>query len=194
MAKEQEFNGKKVSNDLVEKLDAGFARTIKEIHERLSEKWNEETQGSPVYTGFLASSWKVRRKPILQTQSVYDYEPWASIRRQLDAVSAESKEIRTEKRRELSNQIAHIEPRFPVRTDYKFINANIYVGNTAKYAGYSAEDKKLSNFVQGTNGIGKIIKNNMKEKTRISIGAKPSGGFGKSKPGSSLRYIEPDQS
>ena len=192
MAKEQEFSADKVFNDQVEKLDAGFARTIKEIHEKLSEKWNAETEGSPVYTGFLASSWKVRRKPILQTQSVYDYEPWASIRRQLDAVSAESKEIRTEKRRELSNQIAEINPRFPVGTDYKFINANIYVGNTAEYAGYSAEDTKLSNFVQGR--IGKIIKNNMKEKSRISIGAKPSGGFGKSKPGSSLRYIEPDQS
>ena len=192
MPKEQKFNGKKISNDLVEKLDLGFSQVIREIHEKLSEKWNEETEGSPVYTGFLASSWKVRRKPILQTQSVYNYEPWAGIRRQLDAVSAESKEIRTEKRRELSNKIARVEPRFPVGTDYKFINADIYVGNTAEYAGYSAEDKKLSNFVQGK--IGKLIKDNMKEKSRISIGAKPSGGFGKSKPGSSLRYIEPDQS
>ena len=192
MAKEQEFNGKKVSNDLVEKLDLGFSGVIREIHQELSKKWNEETEGSPVYTGFLASSWKVRRNPIQQTQSVYDYEPWASIRRQLDNVSAESKEIRTKERRDLSNQIAKVRPRFPVGTDYKFINANIYVGNTAEYAGYSAEDKKLSNFVQGR--IGKIIKDNMKEKSRISIGAKPSGGFGKSKPGSSLRYIEPDQS
>lgn len=192
MPKEQKFNGKKVSNDLVEKLDAGFARTIKEIHEKLSEKWNEETEGSPVYTGFLASSWKVRRNPIQQTQSVYDYEPWAGIRRQLDNVWASTKKERQEKRRALSNKIARVEPRFPVGTDYKFINANIYVGNTAEYAGYSAEDKKLSNFVQGR--IGKIIKDNMKEKSRISIGAKPSGGFGKSKPGSSLRYIEPDQS
>ena len=50
--------------------------------------------------------------------------------------------------------------------------------------------KNLSNFVQGK--IGKIIKDNMKEKSRISIGAKPSGGFGKLKPGSSLDYIEPD--
>ena len=192
MPKEQKFNGKKVSNDLVEKLDAGFARTIKEIHEKLSEKWNEETEGSPVYTGFLASSWKVRRKPIQQTESVYEKEPWASIRRQLDAVWAPTKKERQKKRRELSNQIAVIRPRFPVGTDYKFINANIYVGNTAEYAGYSAEDTKLSNFVQGK--IGKIIKDNMKEKSRIYIGAKPSGGFGKSKPGSSLRYIEPDQS
>ena len=67
MAKEQEFSADKGFNDQVEKLDAGFARTIKEIHEKLSEKWNEETEGSPVYTGFLASSWKVRRNPIQQT-------------------------------------------------------------------------------------------------------------------------------
>ena len=72
MAKEQEFNGEKVSNDLVEKLDLGFSGVIREIHKELSKKWNEETEGSPVYTGFLASSWKVRRKPILQTQSVYN--------------------------------------------------------------------------------------------------------------------------
>ena len=190
MAKEQEFNGEKVSNDLIEKLDLGFSGVIREIHKELSKKWNEETEGSPVYTGFLASSWKVRRKPILQTQSVYNYEPWAGIRRQLDNVSGSSKEIITKERRELSNKIARVKPRFPVGTDYKFINANIYVGNTAEYAGYSAEDKKLSNFVQGK--IGKIIKDNMKEKSRISIGAKPSGGFGKLKPGSSLDYIEPD--
>ena len=62
MAKEQEFSADKVFNDQVEKLDAGFARTIKEIHKELSKKWNEETEGSPVYTGFLASSWKSEKK------------------------------------------------------------------------------------------------------------------------------------
>ena len=192
MAKEQEFNGDKAFNNTVSQLDADFAQTIKDIHEKLSEEHDEKTEGSPIYTGFLASSWKVRRKPIQQTESVYEKEPWADIRRQLDNVWAPTKEERQKKRRELSNQIAYVNPRFPVGTDYKFINADIYIGNTAEYAGYSAEDGKISTFVQGT--IGKIIKDNMKEKSRIFIGAKPSGGFGKSKPGSSLRYIEPDQS
>ena len=134
----------------------------------------------------LVGKWE--EKPILQTQSVYNYEPWAGIRRQLDNVSGASKEIITKERRELSNKIAKVDPRFPVGTDYKFINANIYVGNTAEYAGYSAEDQKLSEFVSKT--AGEIIKDNMRDKGKIFIGDKPSGGFGKLKPGSSLGYTE----
>ena len=184
MPREQEFSADNVMNNQIAQLDADFAQTIRDLHDSLSSE-----EGSPVYTGFLASSWKVRREPIQDRQSVYNYQPWAGIRRQLDAVYATSKEERQRKRRELSNQIAVVDPRFPVGTDYKFIDADIYIGNAAEYAGYSAEDQKLSNFVQGE--AGKIIKSNMRDKGKIFIGAKPSGGFGKSKPGSSLRYIEP---
>ena len=184
MAKEQEFNGDQAFNNTVSQLDADFAQTIRDLHDALSSK-----QGSPVYTGFLASSWKVRREPIQDRQSVYEHSPWSGIRRQLDAVYATSNEERQRKRRELSNQIALVRPRFPVGTDYKFINADIYIGNVAEYAGYSAEDQKLSNFVQGE--AGKIIKDNMRDKGKIFIGAKPGTGFGSIKPGSSLRYIEP---
>ena len=184
MAKEQEFNGDKAFNNTVSQLDADFAQTIRDLHAELSSE-----EGSRVYTGFLASSWKVRREPIQDRESVYEHPPWSGIRRQLDAVWASDKEERRRKRRELSNQIAHIEPRFPVGTDYKFINADIYIGNVAEYAGYSAEDQKLSNFVQGE--AGKIIKDNMRDKGKIFIGAKPGSGFGSIKPGSSLRYIEP---
>ena len=183
MAKEQEFNGDQAFNNTVSQLDADFAQTIRELHATLST-----AEASPVYTGFLASSWKVRREPIKDRQSVYNHQPWAGIRRQLDAVYATSKEERQRKRRELSNQIAVVDPRFPVGTDYKFINADIYIGNVAEYAGYSAEDQKLSNFVQGE--AGKIIKDNMRDKGKIFIGAKPGSGFGSIKPGSSLRYIE----
>ena len=145
-------------------------------------------QGSPVYTGFLASSWKVRREPIKDRQSVYNYSPWAGIRRQLDAVWASDKEERRRKRRELSNQIAQIRIRFPVNTAYKFIDADIYIGNVAEYAGYSAEDQELANFIQGK--AGEIIKDNMRDKGKIFLGVKPGSGFGSVKPGSSLRYIE----
>ena len=184
MAREQEFSADNVMNNQMAQLDADFAQTIRDLHDALSSE-----EGSPVYTGFLASSWKVRREPIQDRESVYEHPPWSGIRRQLDAVWASDKEERRRKRRELSNQIALIQPRFPVGTDYKFRKANIYIGNAAEYAGYSAEDQKLSNFVQGE--AGKIIKDNMREKGKIFIGVKPGSGFGSIKPGSSLRYIEP---
>ena len=177
MAREQEFDADKVFNNQVDQLDADFAQAIRDIHDGLSSE-----TGSPVWTGFLACSWKVRRTPIDQIDRVEEHEPWASIKRE-----ASEEFFRTGKSSRPENPV--IDPRFPVGTDYKFINADIYIGNVAEYAGYSAEDQKLSNFVQGE--AGKIIKDNMREKGKIFIGAKPSGGFGKSKPGSSLRYIEP---
>ena len=183
MAKEQEFNGDKAFNNTVSQLDADFAQTIRDLHAELSSK-----KGSPVYTGFLASSWKVRREPIQDRQSVYNYSPWAGIRRQLDAVYAPNKEERRRKRRALSNDIAVVDPRFPVNTAYKFIDANIYIGNAAEYAGYSAEDQELANFIQGK--ADEIIKDNMRDKGKIFLGVKPGSGFGSVKPGSSLRYIE----
>ena len=183
MAKEIEFNGDQAFNNTVSQLDADFAQTIRDLHASLSSE-----EGSPVYTGFLASSWKVRREPIKDRESVYEVSPWSGIRRQLDAVYASSKEERRRKRRELSNQIAVVDPRFPVNTAYKFIDADIYIGNAAEYAGYSAEDQRLSNFIQQE--AGEIIKDNMRDKGKIFLGVKPGSGFGSVKPGSSLRYIE----
>ncbi len=183
MAKEIEFNGDQVFDNTVSQLDADFAQTIRDLHASLSSK-----EGSPVYTGFLASSWKVRREPIKDRESVYEVSPWSGIRRQLDAVWASDKEERKRKRRELSNQIAVVDPRFPVNTAYKFIDADIYIGNAAEYAGYSAEDQRLSNFIQSE--AGEIIKDNMRDKGKIFLGVKPGSGFGSIKPGSSLRYIE----
>ena len=184
MAKEIEFNGDQAFDNTVSQLDADFADTIRALHASLSSR-----EGSPVYTGFLASSWKVRREPIKDRESVYEVSPWSGIRRQLDAVWASDKEERRRKRRELSNQIAEIRIRFPVNTAYKFIDANIYIGNAAEYAGYASENPVISQFVQGE--AGKIIKDNMREKGKIFVGAKPSSGFGKIKAGSGLQYIEP---
>ena len=181
MAREQEFDADKVFNNQVDQLDADFAQAIRDIHDGLSSE-----TGSPVYTGFLASSWKVRRNPIDQTDAREDFEPWASIKREHDLPKGGEGWKPAGSRPD--NPV--IDPRFPVGTDYKFRNANIYIGNTAEYAGYASENPVISQFVQGEAGT--IIKDNMREKGKIFIGAKPSGGFGKSKPGSSLRYIEPD--
>ena len=181
MPKEQEFSADNVMNNTMAQLDADFAQTIRDLHDGLSS-----ASGSPVYTGFLASSWKVRRNPIDQTDKREDFEPWASIKKSHDLpVGGEGWKPAGSRP---SDPV--IDPRFPVGTSYKFRNANLFIGNTAKYAGYASENPVISNFVQGEAGT--IIKDNMREKGKIFIGAKPSGGFGKSKPGSGLRYIEPD--
>ena len=178
MPREQEFSADNVMNNTMAQLDADFSQTIRDLHDGLSS-----SSGSPVWTGFLASSWKVRRTPINQIDRVEDHEPWASIKRE-----ASIEFFKTGKSTRPDNPV--IDPRFPVGTSYKFRNANLFIGNTAEYAGYASENPVISNFVQGEAGI--IIKDNMREKGKIFIGAKPSGGFGKSKPGSGLRYIEPD--
>ena len=177
MAKEQNFSADNVMKNQMAQLDADFAQTIRELHANLGT-----AEASPVYTGFLASSWKVRRNPIDQIDRVEEHEPWASIKRE---ASIEFFKTGTSTRPD--NPV--IDPRFPVNTDYKFREKNIFIGNAAEYAGYASENPVISQFVQGE--AGKIIKDNMREKGKIFVGAKPSSGFGKIKKGSGLRYIEP---
>ena len=177
MAREQEFSADNVMNNQMAQLDADFAQTIRELHATLST-----AEASPVWTGFLASSWKVRRNPIDQIDRVEEHEPWASIKRE-----ASLEFFKTGKSTRPDNPV--IDPRFPVNTDYKFRDKNIFIGNAAEYAGYASENPVISQFVQGE--AGRIIKDNMREKGKIFIGAKPNIGFGKIKRGSALRYIEP---
>ena len=177
MAREQEFSADNVMNNQMAQLDADFSQTIRELHASLST-----AEASPVWTGFLASSWKVRRTPIDQIDRVEEHEPWASIKRE---ASIEFFETVTSTRHD--NPV--IDPRFPVNTDYKFREKNIFIGNAAEYAGYASENPVISQFVQGE--AGQIIKDNMRDKGKIFVGSKPSSGFGKIKKGSGLRYIEP---
>ena len=177
MAREQEFDADKVFNNQVDQLDADFAQAIRDIHDGLSSE-----TGSPVWTGFLASSWKVRRTPIDQIDRVEEHEPWATLKKE-----ASIEFFKTGKSTRPDNPV--IDPRFPVNTDYKFREKNIFIGNAAEYAGYASENPVISQFVQGE--AGKIIKDNMRDKGKIFVGAKPSSGFGKIKRGSGLRYIEP---
>ena len=177
MAREQEFSADNVMNNQMAQLDADFAQAIRELHASLST-----AEASPVWTGFLASSWKVRRTPIDQIDRVEEHEPWASIKRE---ASIEFFETGTS----TSPDNPVIDPRFPVNTDYKFREKNIFIGNAAEYAGYASENPVISQFVQGE--AGQIIKDNMRDKGKIFVGAKPSSGFGKIKKGSGLRYIEP---
>ena len=169
---------KDLPKDLDRQISEDFNELLQEVHTDLSNP-NE----MPVWTGFFASSWKIQGTPIIPTDRVENHEPWASIKRE-----ASEEFFRTGKSSRPENPV--IDPRFPVGTDYKFRDKDIYIGNAAEYAGYASENPVISQFVQGEAGT--IIKDNMREKGKIFIGAKPSGGFGKSKPGSSLRYIEPD--
>jgi len=180
MAKEQNFSADNVMKNQMAQLDADFAQTIRELHANLST-----AEASPVYTGFLASSWKVRRNPIGQTDRREDHEPWASIKREHDLPKGGEGWKPAGSRPD--NPV--IDPRFPVGTDYKFRDKDIYIGNTAEYAGYASENPVISQWVQGE--AGKIIKDNMREKGKIYVGARPGSGFGKIKPGSTQRYIEP---
>tara|TARA_B100000424_G_scaffold120227_1_gene90821 strand:- start:173 stop:721 length:549 start_codon:yes stop_codon:yes gene_type:complete len=181
MAKRKPYEGAdQVEADLIAQLDAGFAQTIRELHANLST-----AEASPVYTGFLASSWKVRRNPIGQTDRREDHEPWASIKREHDLPKGREGWKPAGSRPD--NPV--IDPRFPVGTNYKFRDKDIYIGNTAEYAGYASENPVISQWVQGE--AGKIIKDNMREKGKIYVGARPGSGFGKIKPGSTQRYIEP---
>jgi len=180
MPREQEFNADNVMNNQMAQLDADFAQTIRELHANLST-----AEASPVYTGFLASSWKVRRNPIGQTDRREDHEPWASIKREHDLPKGGEGWKPAGSRPD--NPV--IDPRFPVGTNYKFRDKDIYIGNTAEYAGYASENPVISQWVQGE--AGKIIKDNMREKGKIYVGARPGSGFGKIKPGSTQRYIEP---
>ena len=180
MPREQEFSADNVMNNQMAQLDADFAETIRELHANLST-----AEASPVYTGFLASSWKVRRTPIGQTDRVEDHEPWASIKREHDLPKGGEGWKPAGSRPD--NPV--IDPRFPVGTNYKFRDKDIYIGNSAEYAGYASENPIISQWIQGE--AGKIIKDNMREKGKIYVGARPGSGFGKIKPGSTQRYIEP---
>ena len=177
MPREQEFSADNVMNNQMAQLDADFAQTIRELHANLST-----AEASPVWTGFLASSWKVRRNSINQVDRVEEHEPWAGLKRE-----ASEEFFRTGKSSRPENPV--IDPRFPVNTDYKFREKNIFIGNAAEYAGYASENPVISQFVQGE--AGQIIKDNMRDKGKIFVGARPNTGFGKIKRGSALRYIEP---
>ena len=171
---------KNLEPDLDAQFNEAFNSMIGDVLADLATETN-----SPVYTGFLASSWRAQKSQVRQKDRREDFEPWASIKREHDLPKGGEGWKPAGSRPD--NPV--IDPRFPVGTDYKFRKANIYIGNAAEYAGYASENPVISQFVQGE--AGQIIKDNMRDKGKIFVGAKPSSGFGKIKKGSGLRYIEP---
>ena len=116
---------------------------------------------SPVYTGFLASSWRAQKSQVKQIDRREDHEPWASIKREHDLPKggegwkpAGSKP---------SDPV--IEPRFsPPTFDYK---KGCFIGNQAEYSSYIIEDPGLVRYLK--HDIQKTINRNFKEKKRGAI-------------------------
>ena len=151
---------KNLEPDLDAQFNEAFNSMIGDVLADLATETN-----SPVYTGFLASSWRAQKSQIRQKDRREDFEPWASIKREHDLPKggegwkpAGSKP---------SNPV--IEPRFsPPTFNYK---KGCFVGNQAEYSSYVVEDPRIAKYVK--NDIKNVIDENFQEKKRgaIKLGA-----------------------
>ena len=147
---------KNVKPDLDEQLNEAFNSMIGDVLADLATETN-----SPVYTGFLASSWRAQKSQVRQKDRREDFEPWASIKREHDLPKggegwkpAGSKP---------SDPV--IEPRFsPPTFDYR---KGCFIGNQAEYSSYAIESPNITNYVK--NGVKSTINQNFKEKKRGAI-------------------------
>ena len=151
---------KNLEPDLDAQFNEAFNSMIGDVLADLATETN-----SPVYTGFLASSWRAQKSQVRQKDRREDFEPWASIKREHDLPKggegwkpAGSKP---------SNPV--IEPRFsPPTFNYK---KGCFVGNQAEYSSYVVEDPRIAKYVK--NDIKNVIDENFQEKKRgaIKLGA-----------------------
>ena len=147
---------KNVKPDLDAQLNEAFNSMIGDVLADLATEAN-----SPVYTGFLASSWRAQKRQVRQKDRREDFEPWASIKREHDLPKggegwkpAGSKP---------SNPV--IEPRFsPPTFDYR---KGCFIGNQAEYSSYVIEDPNIARYVK--NDVKNTINENFKEKKRGAI-------------------------
>ena len=151
---------KNLEPDLDAQFNEAFNSMIGDVLADLATEAN-----SPVYTGFLASSWRAQKYQVRQKDRREDFEPWASIKREHDLPKggegwkpAGSKP---------SNPV--IEPRFsPPTFNYK---KGCFIGNQAEYSSYVIEDPRIAKYVK--NDIKNVIDENFQEKKRgaIKLGA-----------------------
>ena len=147
---------KNAKPDLDAQLNEAFNSMIGDVLADLATETN-----SPVYTGFLASSWRAQKYQVRQKDRREDFEPWASIKREHDLPKggegwkpAGSKP---------SNPV--IEPRFsPPTFDYR---KGCFIGNQAEYSSYVIEDPNIARYVK--NDVKNTINENFKEKKRGAI-------------------------
>ena len=149
-------NIKNAKSDLDAQLNEAFNSMIGDVLADLATEAN-----SPVYTGFLASSWRAQKYQVRQKDRREDFEPWASIKREHDLPKggegwkpAGSKP---------SDPV--IEPRFsPPTFDYR---KGCFIGNQAEYSSYVVEDTRIAKYVKGD--VKNTINENFKEKKRGAI-------------------------
>ena len=151
---------KNLEPDLDAQFNEAFNSMIGDVLADLATETN-----SPVYTGFLASSWRAQKRQVRQKDRREDFEPLASIKREHDLPKggegwkpAGSKP---------SNPV--IEPRFsPPTFNYK---KGCFIGNQAEYSSYVIEDPRIAKYVK--NDIKNVIDENFQEKKRgaIKLGA-----------------------
>ena len=156
-------NFKKAKPDLDAQLNEAFNSMIGDILADLATEAN-----SPVFTGFLASSWRAQKSQVRQQDRVEDFEPWASIKREHSKLNLpKGGEGWTRTKSKPSNPF--IEPRFsPPTFDYR---KGCFIGNQAEYSSYVVEDPRIAKYVK--NDIRNTIDNNFKEKKpgAIKIGS-----------------------
>ena len=136
-----------IKPDLDAQLNEAFNSMIGEVLADLVDE-------SPVYTGFLASSWRAQKSQVRQKDRVEDHEPWAGIKANFVWKKKGDKPPNPE-----------ISPRFsPPTFDYK---KGCFIGNQAEYSNYIIEDPGLVKYLK--HDIQKTINRNFKEKKRGAI-------------------------
>lgn len=138
-------NIKNIKPDTDAQLNEAFNSMIGDVLADLATETN-----SPVWTGFLASSWRAQKSQVRQKDKVEDFQPWAEYARIGKNKKPPSK----------------IEPRFsPPTFDYK---KGCFIGNQAEYSSYNlVEDSRIAKYVK--NDVKNTINENFKEKKRGAI-------------------------
>jgi hypothetical protein len=166
--------------DLDRKISADFNELLQEIHTDLSTK-GVQRKKMPVWTGFFASSWKIQGTPIIPTDRVENYEPWASIKRE-----ASLEFFRTGKSSRPENP--KINPRFPIGEEQRIFNYRkpVYIGNKAIYSIYVLESGELQGYI---GELGLKVKQKMTDKNKVRFGQLyTTKGFGSVKPKTIVSY------
>ena len=150
---------KNAKPDLDAQLNEAFNSMIGDVLADLATEAN-----SPVFTGFLASSWRAQKSQVAQKDRVEDFEPWASIKREHSKLNLpKGGKGWTRTKSKPANPV--IEPRFsPPTFDYR---KGCFIGNQAEYSSYVVEDTRIAKYVKGD--VKNTINENFKEKKRGAI-------------------------
>ena len=139
---------KNAKSDLDAQLNEAFNSMIRDILADLATEAN-----SPVWTGFLASSWRAQKSQVRQQDRVEDHQPWAEFARIGKNLKKGEKPP------------SKIEPRFsPPTFDYR---KGCFIGNQAEYSSYVIEDPNIAKYVKSD--VKNTINENFKEKKRGAI-------------------------